>query len=119
MAPGNTPEYLGQLLSSLNEPYVVIDQNYVIRLANDAYIQLHKHSDADAVVGRKCYEVSHGYSLPCDQSGESCPLSLSRESGAPERVVHIHRRYNQDLYESIDLTPLKDSQGEIICSGFR
>lgn len=114
MAPGNTPEYLGQLLSSLNEPYVVIDQNYVIRLANDAYIQLHKHSDADAVVGRKCYEVSHGYSLPCDQSGESCPLSLSRESGAPERVVHIHRRYNQDLYESIDLTPLKDSQGEII-----
>jgi transcriptional regulator with PAS, ATPase and Fis domain len=114
MAPGNPPEYLGQLLASLNEPYVVIDQHYVIRLANDAYIQLHNHSGAEAVVGRKCFEVSHGYSLPCDQSGESCPLSLSRESGAPERVVHIHRRSEQDLYESIDLTPLKDSEGEII-----
>lgn len=113
MTPSSPPEYLGQLIESLNEPYVVIDQNYVIRLANDAYIQLHNHSGADAVLGRKCFEVSHAYSLPCDQSGESCPLSLSRESGAQERVVHIHRRSDQDLYESIDLTPLKDSQGNI------
>lgn len=114
MALDNPPELLIQLVASLNEPHVLIDQSYVIRFANDAYLQLHNHSGIDSVVGQTCYAVSHGYSLPCDQSGESCPLSMSRESGTRERVVHIHRRAENDLYESIDLTPLKNKRGDIV-----
>ncbi|MEN9901850.1 MAG: hypothetical protein RL651_514 [Pseudomonadota bacterium] len=105
---------IGQLIASLQDPFVVIDQNYVICFANEAYTQLHNNVSSESVLGKKCYEISHGYSLPCDQSGESCPLSASRESGTPERVVHIHRHADKDLYESIDLTPLKNAQGEII-----
>lgn len=114
MATENSLELVTQLVEGLNEPYVLIDQGYVIRYANDAYLKLHNHASIDSVVGKTCYAISHGYSLPCDQSGESCPLSMSRESGSRERVVHIHRRADNDLYESIDLTPLKNKRGDIL-----
>jgi two-component system response regulator HydG len=43
-----------------------------------------------SVVGRTCYEVSHHFSVPCDQAGESCPLAGAREAGQRERVLHLH-----------------------------
>lgn len=111
MAQTRIPGLLEQVISSLHEPYVLIDQDYVVRFANEAYLHLHQKGSLNGLVGKHCYEISHGYQLPCDQSGESCPLSLSRDSGATERVVHIHRHAGNDLYETIELTPLKNREG--------
>ena len=107
------PGLLEQIISSLQEPHVLIDQNYVVRYANEAYLDLHKKGKDSGLVGKRCYEISHGYELPCDQSGESCPLSLSRESGSTERVVHIHKRSGSETYETIELTPLKNRDGKV------
>ena len=107
------PGLLEQIISSLQEPHVLIDQNYVVRFANEAYLDLHQKGKELGLVGKRCYEISHGYDLPCDQSGESCPLSLSRESGSTERVVHIHKRSGGEIYETIELTPLKNRDGQV------
>ena len=63
-------------LEGLAEPHILFDRQYRILAANAAYRR--QFSAAGSVIGRTCYEVSHHFSLPCDQAGESCPLARSR-----------------------------------------
>ena len=97
-------------LEGLAEPHILLDRQYRILAANAAYRR--QFSPARSVVGRTCYEVSHHFSAPCDQSGESCPLAQSRLSGQRERVLHLHHTPKGEEYVSIELAPLRDASGE-------
>ncbi len=100
------------LLDASSDPYVVFDRQYRILAANPAYRQ---RSGVESVVGRCCYEVSHRYPVPCDQAGETCPLSQSLKSGKRERVLHLHHTPRGEEYVDIELTPIRDASGEIAC----
>lgn len=99
------------LLDASPEPHIVFDQEYRVVAANPAYRE--QLAGGRDVVGRHCYEVSHHYDRPCDQAGESCPRSRSRESGGRERVLHLHRTPRGDEYVNIELTPLRSADGEV------
>ncbi len=101
---------LRSYLDGLAEPHIVFDQGYRIVAANAAYRR--QFSPRVEVVGRACYEVSHGFSMPCDRAGESCPLARSRESGQRERVLHLHHTPQGEAYVNIELTPLHGRGGE-------
>ena len=84
-------ESLPELLSFLDsqpEPRIIMDANYQIVAANRAYSE--QFGQQRPVTGRRCYEVSHHFTVPCDQAGETCPLRLSQESGESRRVLHLH-----------------------------
>lgn len=97
-------------LEGLPEPHILFDRQYRILAANAAYRR--QFSPQTSVVGRTCYEVSHHFSVPCDQAGESCPLARSRESGQRERVLHLHHTPQGESYVNIELVPLRDASGE-------
>ncbi len=97
-------------LESLVEPHILLDRQYRIIAANAAYRS--QFSPRASVVGRACYEVSHHFSVPCDQAGESCPMALARESGQRERVLHLHHTPQGESYVNIELVPLLDAAGE-------
>jgi two-component system, NtrC family, response regulator HydG len=97
-------------LEGLPEPHILFDSQYRIIAANAAYRR--QFSPQASVVGRSCYEVSHHFSVPCDQAGESCPLARSRESGQRERVLHLHHTPQGESYVNIELVPLRDGRGE-------
>ncbi len=97
-------------LEGLPEPHILFDRQYRILAANAAYRR--QFSPQASVVGRTCYEVSHHFSVPCDQAGESCPLARSRESGQRERVLHLHYTPQGESYVNIELVPLRDAHGE-------
>ena len=103
------PELLSYL-ESLAEPHILLDRQYRILAANAAYRS--QFSPRASVVGRTCYEVSHHFSVPCDQAGESCPLARARESGQRERVLHLHHTPQGESYVNIELVPLLDATGE-------
>jgi DNA-binding NtrC family response regulator len=96
-------------LEGLSEPHILFDTQYRILAANGAYRR--QFSPERSVVGRTCYEVSHHFSRPCDQSGESCPLARSRESGQREKVLHLHHTPQGEAYVNIELIPLLDASG--------
>ena len=102
------PELMSYL-DGLPEPHILFDTQYRILAANTAYRK--QFSPVQSVVGRTCYEVSHQFSVPCDQAGESCPLARARESGQRERVLHLHYTPRGEEYINIELAPLLDSQG--------
>ncbi len=104
------PELIS-FLESLPEPHILCDRHYRIVAANAAYRANCGHPDD--LIGRRCYEVSHRYPVPCDQAGESCPLAQSLASGQRERVVHLHHTPAGERYENIELSPVRDAGGEI------
>lgn len=108
---GQSLSELVSFLDSLPEPHILCDRDYRIIAANDAYRQ-NWVGTAD-VVGRKCYEVSHRFAVPCDQAGESCPLQRSLRSGQRERVLHLHHTSSGEAFENIELSPIRDASGEI------
>ena len=97
-------------LEGLAEPHILFDAQYRILAANAAYRR--QFSPERSVVGRTCYEVSHHFHVPCDQAGESCPLVQARESGQRERVLHLHHTPQGEEYVNIELSPLRNANGE-------
>jgi transcriptional regulator with PAS, ATPase and Fis domain len=102
---------LASFLETLPEPHILCGRDYRIVAANAAYRG--KCAHFAQVLGKTCYEVSHRYTAPCDQAGEVCPLARSLQSGQRERAVHLHYGSGGELYESIDLSPVRNAQGEI------
>ena len=102
---------LVSFLETLPEPHILCDRGYRIVAANAAYRAA--CGACDDVRGRTCYEVSHRYTAPCDQAGESCPLARSLKSGQRERVLHLHHTPAGEKYESIELSPVRDTEGNI------
>jgi DNA-binding NtrC family response regulator len=110
---GFTMKPLPELMSfveGLPEPHILFDTQYRILAANAAYRR--QFSPQRSVVGRTCFEVSHRFSVPCDQAGETCPLARSRESGQRERVLHLHHTPKGEEYVNIELAPLFDANGQ-------
>ena len=107
--PPVLPE-LVSYLEGLPEPHIVFDRHYRIVAANAAYRQ--QFSPRGSVIGRTCFDVSHRFSVPCDQAGESCPLSRARLSGQRERVLHLHHTPKGEAYVNIELVPLRGSDGQ-------
>ena len=99
-------------LDGLPEPHIVFDTNYRIVSANPAYMR--EYAQGQEVVGRTCYEVSHRFSVPCDQAGESCPRARAMQSGQRERILHLHHTPGGEAYVNIELAPLKDSHGQAV-----
>ena len=102
---------LVSLLDAAPEPHVVFDLRYRILAANTAYLE--QVMASSGVLGRCCYEISHHYTVPCDQAGESCPLARSLASGQRERVLHLHYTPRGEEYVDIELTPIRDASGAV------
>ena len=105
------PELIAHL-EDLPEPHILCGRDYRILAANASY---RERCGGGEVIGQPCYAVSHRYEVPCDQAGESCPLAASLESGQRERVLHLHHTAHGEEYVNIELTPVVDGRGEILC----
>jgi two-component system response regulator HydG len=100
------------VLNSHTEPAVLISTDYQVLAANEAY-RLH-YTESGEIVGRKCYEVSHGYNVPCDLAGELCPLQQCKQSGHKQRVLHLHESCQGREHVDVNMTPIQSDSGEIV-----
>lgn len=93
-------------------PMIVLDPEYNILAANIAYQRQFGHGD-QAIVGHKCYRISHHYDLPCDQAGEHCPMKRAQELRGPDRILHIHHTPRGPEHVAVELRPIFDAAGSI------
>ncbi|HEY4296557.1 MAG TPA: sigma 54-interacting transcriptional regulator [Paraburkholderia sp.] len=94
-------------------PMIVLDPGYQILAANAAY-RREFGVTGRSHVGRKCYQVSHHYELPCDQAGEHCPMKQALTQRGPDRVLHIHFTPRGPEHVDVELRPIFDAQGEVV-----
>jgi transcriptional regulator with PAS, ATPase and Fis domain len=105
------PSELSSLVDQLHGAHIVIDEQYRIVAANKAYRST--FTAGDEVIGRRCFEVSHGYEVPCDQAGESCPRLQAASSGRYQRTLHVHHTPRGEEYVQVDMYPLQDGRGGV------
>lgn len=106
---------LGPELNSLLEvqahPFVLIDANYHIVGANQAYCDNYGVA-REQIIGRRCHEVSHRSAVPCHQNGEDCPHQAVFSSGKAHEVIHTHfDRHHRPEYARIKGYPIFDEIG--------
>lgn len=114
-APSTSHPTVQSLISFLEyevHPMIVLDPDYNILAANIAYQRQFARAD-QAVVGRKCYQISHHYELPCDQAGEHCPMKKAQELRGADRVLHIHHTPRGPEHVAVELRPIFDQHGAI------
>ena len=95
------------------QPMIVLDPGYRILAANTAY-QRQFGVASQPHVGRKCYQVSHHYDVPCDQAGEHCPMKRAFELRSPDRVLHIHHTPRGPEHVDVELRPIFNAQQEVV-----
>lgn len=99
---------LAQMLEGFDCPAILVAPDYEILATNQRYQDQFEDQTA---VGHRCYQVSHGYKVPCDQAGEDCPLGAALASKHRERVLHIHQSPRGPEHVDVELIPITEADG--------
>jgi len=102
---------LAAMLNVYDCPAILVTADYRILVANQRYLD--SFGSIPAEEPARCYRVSHGYDVPCDQAGEQCPLQQAMASGERERVLHIHQTPRGREHVDVELLPLLDERGQL------
>ncbi|MBT6530810.1 MAG: sigma 54-interacting transcriptional regulator [Betaproteobacteria bacterium] len=100
------------MLEGFDCPAILVTAEYQIIATNSNYQK--SFGDIDLSKTNRCYEISHGYPVPCDQAGEDCPLGAAKESGHKERVLHIHQTPRGKEHVDVEMLPIYDDDGTLI-----
>ncbi len=113
---GSSSDYLLAIINSLEDELMVIDRDYHIVEANDAVLLRHGKKRQE-VIGKYCYDVSHGLPEICCPPYHECPIKAVWETGEPARVTHRHvydlDGEERERYVDIITSPITDSQGNV------
>jgi transcriptional regulator with PAS, ATPase and Fis domain len=107
------PISLQSIIDASDNGFVVIDKDYNIIAANEAYCSAYA-TDHEKIVGQKCHQVSHHSDVPCHLNGEDCPHKKVFETKAPHQVLHIHYdNNNEEEHVRIKGSPIFGTDGEM------
>ncbi len=81
--------YYRSLINHIHEDILVIDRDYRITAVNKTFLTTSGRT-REEVIGKYCYEISHGYNTPCEDHGEECMLSKVIATGKPKSFWHQH-----------------------------
>ncbi|MFT4826377.1 MAG: DNA-binding NtrC family response regulator [Halioglobus sp.] len=103
---------LESMLEAYDCPAILVSSDYKILATNNLYRET--YGVVELQEAPRCYTVSHGYTVPCDQAGEDCPLSAAKRSGHKERVLHIHQTPRGKEHVDVEMLPINDAAGNLL-----
>lgn len=107
------PINLQSIINAADNGFVLIDKNYNIVAANNAYCKTYG-VDSDEIRGHKCHQISHHSDVPCHLNGEDCPHKKVFETQAPHQVLHVHYDHkNEEEHVRIKGSPVYGTDGEL------
>ena len=107
------------IADSLEDELLVIDRNHRILAVNATVLKRHGLT-MNEVIGRPCFEVSHGLPAQCQPPRLECPINTLWETGKAARVTHAHV-YEHDgkirrRYLDIIVSPIRNAAGEVVAA---
>ena len=101
----NSPP-LSSITDALEEPAILIDSDFRIVSANQAYQD--RYGALENLRHRHCYQVSHGNEVRCDKAGEECPVMEAWRSGKIQRALHVHHSPHGDEHVDVEARPIRN-----------
>lgn len=105
--------YFRSILNSIHEDILVIDRDFRITDVNKKFL-VTAGRKREEVIGRYCYEISHGYDEPCEKHGEDCMLMKVFKTG--KAFVFCHQHLHSEGWKAwvdILISPLKNDEGKV------
>lgn len=106
--------FLETVLNSLTDSlYVVKTDDFTVLAANRAFAEL-VGIDRESIIGRRCYELTHHGTDPCDHPYNPCPLRETLRTGVPSTMEHIHfDSSGGERFITVSAFPIRNEQGRI------
>jgi len=103
------------LMQQSNTPILVLDTDFTIVEANDAYLKRVRRS-REETVGAHCYEISHGFTAPCavTRPDLKCPMAETLVTGKTAHVIQNLSAQGLSEYCDIVTYPLINKSNEIV-----
>jgi len=101
--------FLTTIFDSIQDPFCIIDRDYRIVRANEAYAQM-RHKKLDDLIGKTCYEVLLKRNSVCDE----CVVQKTFASGDPcakEKRVYVFD--GEITWSAIYTYPIMGSDGNV------
>jgi len=107
-------DWCQKVIDSLPDRIMVLNQDYTIHSVNRTFVK-ETGLEENEVVGRRCFEISHGIGGPCLGEGGDCPLRKVFDEGATCTVIHSHKGKDGNAsFEEIMATPIFGQDGKVI-----
>jgi diguanylate cyclase (GGDEF)-like protein/PAS domain S-box-containing protein len=109
-----TPDFPANLLEEIGDHIIVLEvPSLEIRYANRAFLSSYGLT-MEAVMGRRCHELTHGSTEPCCLREEACPVRETMKTGISSRVIHVHAdgKGGEEIV-SVTAHPVRDPEGRI------
>ncbi|MGD0844051.1 MAG: response regulator [Geobacteraceae bacterium] len=106
-------EFIRNILSSIDEAFVVIDREYQIVSANRAFCEQTGMPLAD-IIGKHCYEISHRLTRPCHEVDRNCACKRTFETG--EASIFVYKLTDEECNQTHLETKtyaMKDEAGNV------
>ena len=103
------------LIQQANERIVVLNPDFTIVDANDAYLKAVDKGKSD-VIGAHCYEITHGLTVPCSsyQPDLGCPLVETLRTGESAHVIHDHPMPGgESTFCDLVTYPVREQDGKV------
>jgi two-component system, NtrC family, sensor kinase len=103
------------LIKQSTAAIVILNTDFEIVETNDPYLKAVNKSKED-VIGGYCYEISHGFRVPCSSSRPDmkCPLVETLRTGRSAHVIHEHPEAGGHFkFCNLVTYPLRNQDGEI------
>ena len=104
--------FVKNILESVDEGFIVVDRDFRVISANDAYLRMVGKSEAE-VIGNKCHELAHERPEICFTMDEDCPVRKTFNTGKSYITNHVHVPKGESIYTEIKSYPIRNSEGEI------
>ncbi len=107
--------FLHTVIDAVSDPILVIGADRRVRMANAAAHRLYRWDQAahPGGAGQCCHQVTHRSALPCNLTGEICPLAQAMDQGGSVRALHRHFLGDEQRYMEIVASPYFGPDGEI------
>ncbi len=108
----DSKNYFKQLYDSISNYIIIISPNRSIIEVNEKFL-CDTGLEYDDVVGKKCWEVIHAYTGPCEEQGLECHLDEVYRDGVQRSTTHINVVEGKKHIHNVIYTPIRDKKGVI------
>ncbi|MFP4326323.1 MAG: ATP-binding protein [Desulfonatronovibrio sp.] len=108
-------EMLSQtILDSIPDSIALVDAgSFAILNANKAFLK-HNRKSMEEVLGRPCYEITHGTAEPCAEQEHTCPVQEYINSNQPCVAEHLHTTSEgRQYYVEVSAWPVLDEDNNV------
>jgi len=100
-------------IESIHDGVCMINRDFQIVMANNSLLNQFK-GEAGEVIGKRCYEIFHGSSKPCEGDEHLCPTREVFGTGKPVNIIHCHLSKGGDkVFVEMNAHPVINEKGEI------